>query len=399
MIHRSTNGGVSSDWIYSTIGDANSNANFIAPFILDPNDANRMLAGGASLWRSNNVKAASPTFSAIRGPGSSVLSAIAVAPGNSDIIWIGQNNGEVWKTTNGTAASPTWTAVDNNTGPNPFPTRYVTRIVVDPANPNIVYVTLGGFSPDNLWKTTNGGTTWADITGSGVSGLPDATIRGFARHPQMPNWLYAGTEVGLFESRNGGATWSTNEFGPANVSVDEVSFMHNSNTLLVATHGRGIWTANIPSLAGPVRSAVTLQDWSVTHAGQSVRMEVTTPGSETPLTIANVSLVAGGTYSFDPNVQPGTYDLYAKHGHFLRRRLGSVTLSISGATGQNFTLKNGDVDGDNEVGISDFALLSNAYNSTPADPNFNASADLNGDSEVGVGDYAILSSNFGLVGD
>ncbi|MEE8169609.1 MAG: hypothetical protein V3T70_03595, partial [Phycisphaerae bacterium] len=248
QIHRSLNGGGTASYIFSGIGDAGSDANFIAPFILDPNNPNRMLAGGRSLWRSNNVTslAPAPSWSAIRGPGSDRISAIAAAAGNSDVVWIGQNNGEVHRTLNGTAGSPSWSAVDNNGGTNPLPNRYVTRILIDPNDVNTVYVSFGGFSPDNLYRTTNGGAIWTDVTGSGATGLPDAPINGIARHPASANWLYVATEVGIFASGDGGATWTTTNAGPANVSVDEVVFMHNSNTLLAATHGRGIFTVVVP---------------------------------------------------------------------------------------------------------------------------------------------------------
>jgi photosystem II stability/assembly factor-like uncharacterized protein len=244
-LHRSTNGGMSASYIYAGIDDAGNDANFIAPFILDPNDPRTLLAGGRSLWRSTDVKAPVPAWSAIKGPGTDRLSAVAVAPGNSDIIWVGQNNGEIQRTNDGTADSPSWAAVDNNSGVNPLPNRFVTRIVVDPDASDVVWVCLGGFSPDNLWNTTDGGSTWADITGTGLAGLPDAPIRGFARHPEHPGWLYVGTEVGVFASDDGGASWSTSDFGPAGVSVDEVVFMHGSSTLLAATHGRGLFTIGI----------------------------------------------------------------------------------------------------------------------------------------------------------
>ncbi|MBX7135910.1 MAG: hypothetical protein K1X67_24845 [Fimbriimonadaceae bacterium] len=392
-LHRSTDGGVSSNWIYSGIADANANANFIAPFILDPNNANRMLAGGASLWRSNNVKAGTPTWAAIRPAGSDLISAIAVARGNSDIVWVAQNNGEVWKTTNGTAVTPTWTAVDNNGGSNPFPNRYVTRILVDPADANTVYVALGGFSPDNLWKTTNGGTSWVDVTGTGVTGLPDAPIRGVARHPNAPNWLYVGTEIGLFESRNGGTTWSTNAFGPANVSVDEVSFMHASNTLLAATHGRGIWTASIANPAGNITGTVSLGDWVGAVAGQQVTFEVMDTGTSTVQTTATATLGVGGTYSMNPNVPIGTYDVYVKASHWLRKARTTLSLTAGGVTGIGFTVTNGDIDGDNEVGIGDYGILSVQYGTT------NPQSDLNGDGEVDIADYSILSTHYGQVGD
>ena len=47
QIHRSKNGGASASYITSGLSDAGTAANFIAPFILDPNNSNTMLAGGA----------------------------------------------------------------------------------------------------------------------------------------------------------------------------------------------------------------------------------------------------------------------------------------------------------------------------------------------------------------
>ena len=78
---------------------------FIAPFVLDPNEANRILAGGSSLWRSNNVKSSPPTWAAIKTPSDSFISAVAVAPGNSNVVWVGHNNGKIFKTSNATAAT------------------------------------------------------------------------------------------------------------------------------------------------------------------------------------------------------------------------------------------------------------------------------------------------------
>lgn len=66
QIHRSTNAGTSASYIYSGIGDAGSRANFIAPFILDPNNPNTLLAGGQQLWRSVNVKASTPFYTSIK---------------------------------------------------------------------------------------------------------------------------------------------------------------------------------------------------------------------------------------------------------------------------------------------------------------------------------------------
>ena len=251
-IHRSTNGGASTAIICNGItegyGDATfgcgatatTEANFIAPFILDPNNNNRMLAGAKSLWVSNNVKAATPNWTTLKPPSgtssSFYISAISVAEGNSDIIWVGHNNGRVYKTTNGTATNPTWTQVSG------LPARMVLRILVDKSDTNRVYVSFGGFSAGNLQLTTNGGTSWTNISGT----LPSVPIGSIVRHPTNPSWLYAGTEVGLFTSENGGNSWTTTNDGPANVAVDEL-FWYDTTKLVAATHGRGMFMTTLGS--------------------------------------------------------------------------------------------------------------------------------------------------------
>jgi photosystem II stability/assembly factor-like uncharacterized protein len=232
MIHRSNNRGQSGEYIYNGIADAGGCANFIAPFILDPNNSNTMLAGGCSLWRSTDVKAPEPVWSNIK-PEGGPISAIAVAPGNSDAIWVGDNDGSLYKTSNGTSDSPAWSQVLG------LPSRYVTRITIDKNDNQIVYVTFGGFSPDNVWRTTDGGATWSDITGSGLTGLPDLPVRSLVINPNNSDWIYIGTELGIFASEDSGATWRVPHDGPTNTSVDELFWMGDS--LIAATHGRGLF--------------------------------------------------------------------------------------------------------------------------------------------------------------
>ncbi len=245
QVHRSSNGGTSASYIDGGISEAGSAANFIAPMLLDPSDPRRLFVGAASLWRTADARAGTVVWTNVKPAVGSNISAIAVSPSNPAVLWIGHNDGRIYKTTNGTAATPTWVAVDDNGGTNPLPNRYVQRLVFDRLDSNTVFVGLGGFSPDNLRKTINGGTSFVDLTGSGVTGLPSAPLNGIAQHPTLLDHLYVGTDVGIFASEDGGATWSTGNDGPADVSVDEVVFMHNSTTLLCATHGRGLWTISI----------------------------------------------------------------------------------------------------------------------------------------------------------
>lgn len=251
QIYRSTDGGASANYIDSGVGDAggaedfdpgetnDSSANFIAPFILDPNNPNTLLAGGLSLWVSTDAKDSTPVWTAIKASTGTPLSAIAVAAGNSDIIWVGDNDGSIYFTTNGTSGSPIW--FQANLGTPNLPARYCSRIAIDPHNSSTVYVTFGGFSSGNIWRTTNYGTNWTDIS----AGLPAAPINSVVIKPSDSSSLYVGTEVGVFASADGGATWSTSNDGPANVAVDELFWM--GDTLVAATHGRGCFSILVPS--------------------------------------------------------------------------------------------------------------------------------------------------------
>ena len=236
------------DWkpVPFRIPDArNQQALFIAPFVLDPNNSNRILAGGQSLWRTNNAKApnsptSGPQWSLIKSPSSGKISAIAITPGNSDRIWVGYERGEIWRSLNGTAVTPIWSQISGQ-GPNPIAAnRFCNQIFVSPHDPNTVLVVFGGFTAGNVWRTDDAGGNWANIAGA----LPAAPVRAVTIHPRNPDWFYIGTEVGVFASEDRGMTWSPTNEGPANVSVDDLFWMNDR--LICVTHGRGLFAIDLP---------------------------------------------------------------------------------------------------------------------------------------------------------
>ena len=240
-IFRSSNGGESPEIFFGgAIPDFNGNSLFIAPFILDANNPNTLLAGGMSLWRTNDAKFGQPpSFTSIKGPIGSYVSAIAIAPGNSEICWVGYQNGDVYNATDCTAAFPTWTRVDTNGAG--LPNRMVLRLTIDPTDPsgNRVYAAFGGFRPGNLWKTANGGASWSGVSGAGAASLPAAPVHDLEIHPSASNRLYAATEIGVFTSQDAGVTWQPPQDGPADVIVSELFWM--GRDLVAATFGRGLY--------------------------------------------------------------------------------------------------------------------------------------------------------------
>lgn len=289
-IQRSTNGGLNWSEISGGIGDTNrANCNFIPHFILDPNEPNRMLSGCRRLWRTNNVKTGSPTWTAIKPglglgpedpPSTNMLrqdhfaendprniSTVTVAPGNSNRIYVGHNNGQIYVTNNGLDAVPDWTRIDQ-LGATPPPARWVSRLVVDPNDPNVVYVSFMGWEPDNVWSFDLVSQEWTSLSGTnGPWPLPSTPVSALAVHATAPGWLYAGTDIGIFTSTDDGATWSAATQGPGTVPIDELIWKDNS-VLVAATYGRGMFLAD-------VSLEIAMGDPVPGIAGQSNRLTTT----------------------------------------------------------------------------------------------------------------------------
>jgi len=265
-LQRSSDGGQNFFSGIEPPGGGGDDYNFVTHFILDPNLQTRMFVAGRRIYRANNVKTGSPNWIMIKdviGPDSADPPArdhfeavpllngatVAVAEGNPDIVWVGYNNGQVWKTANGTSNTPTWTRVDENT--SALPDRFVSDIMIDRTNHNRVYVSFMGWTSDNVWRTTNAGNNWEQITGTGVHAIPSAPVGAFAVHRTKPGWLYAGTDIGLFTSSDDGASWTTYTDGPGTVPMAEMLW-HDDNTLVAITHGRGVFSAVIDPNQQPV---------------------------------------------------------------------------------------------------------------------------------------------------
>ncbi|MBI1890503.1 MAG: hypothetical protein HYS18_07655 [Burkholderiales bacterium] len=340
QLHRSKDGG----YTYNRVSDGLNDQyyNFIAPLILDPNDGNRFLAGGSQLWLATNAKAETVTMKSIKAAastsGGNNISAIAVHRGDSNIMWVGHNDGSLYRTANGTAATPTWTKISAS-----LPFRYVTRILIDPDNSQKVYVAYGGYDANNLYKTSNNGSAWSDISGD----MPSAPIRGLARHPTKPGWLYAGTEVGVFTSENDGASWSVSNDGPANVSVEDLFWMYNASTSLIAvTHGRGMFKVDL----SPGFVCKTVSDTNPNHvtAGRAYAKTTGTWVTTTTYYAKNSNAKLGTSKTAQvqlAEIFPGYFQAGACPSALAAPKVDSISASTSGMNA-TITVAASDVNGD-----------------------------------------------------
>ena len=182
-----------------------------------------------------------------------------------------------------------------------------------------------------------------------------------------------------------------------NPNDDNVGYW-SASTSVLPSWSYVVTVSNATAPPEAISGSVTLQNYG-TAAGTTITIEIRQPGTTTPVDSQTVALDANGNFNLTTLVQPGVYDMAAKGSHWLRKTLSNVTLTHSGLSGLAFSLVNGDINGDNRINLSDFALLRTAFGSTPTSSNWNPSADLNGDGRVNLSDFAILRTNFSQIGD
>ena len=279
-IQKSTDGGDS--FVDATNGITDSDGLFITPFALDPSDPNVMWSGGRRPWRTRDAAANwelaitydpngdpnAPSVWEAPSPSPDQISAIAIAPSNSNIVYMGTDNGWIVKTTQGDQPTPPddWVALGNAQGLRADDGGYgafVSSIAVDPTDPLIAYCTYSSFKVDpnsdaHVYRTEDGGDIWVSLDGyqnpdpnapEDPNVIPDIPCHWIAIKPDDPAVLYVGTEMGVFISEDTGQNWSRSDGVPYTV-VETLDFQNpddpNGNYTLVAfTHGRGAFTAHI----------------------------------------------------------------------------------------------------------------------------------------------------------
>lgn len=232
---------------------------FSAPYVLSPSNPSVLYAGRSHVYRSDDegVNWTATNGGSQLSSGNPVVS-LVVAPSSTDVVYAGTapiaGPAHVFRTTNGGAS---WDDVTNS-----LPDRYPSDIVVDPLDPDRVFVTLMGFGSSHVFMSNDGGDVWNDIGG----GLPDIPTSAVMLDPDYRDVIYVGTDLGIYFSLDAGGTWQPFNDGMPLAMVNDLEVYLAGRKLRAATHGNGAWERD---LFGPGACAAPgeVSDLMLGHGG------------------------------------------------------------------------------------------------------------------------------------
>lgn len=247
-ILRTTDGGQSAIKADHGIDWSGSQA-FVQPVRKCPGNDNVFLAATNRIWRTNDFFNSNAPSWAANSPGGDVregfgaIHSIAYVASDTacNSYAYGTQGGRVRMTQNG---GTTWVDLDPR---RMLPLRPITWLAFDPSNPNVLYATLSLFDDfppgrptGHVFKTTNVGadTTWRDI-----SPPSDTPFNVVAIDPRNPQRVYAGSDLGLWHSNDGGESWIKDglDVGLPNVSVYDIQINPTTNRTVIFTYGRSAY--------------------------------------------------------------------------------------------------------------------------------------------------------------
>ncbi len=166
--------------------------------------------------------------------------AVEVSPVNPDLVFVGEPNwssGRLYKTTDG---GETWASL-----PNFHIGTIYDGIACDPLNADIIYIVGGFLSTAEIYKSTNGGLSWAEISNN----IPRESIfpvfTGLAVNPLDPDNIFAlSYNRGFFQSHDGGGSWEDFNLNMETTVIMGYTLIDPVDTsrIFLAIDGGSVWT-------------------------------------------------------------------------------------------------------------------------------------------------------------
>ncbi|NND09919.1 MAG: glycosyl hydrolase, partial [Flavobacteriaceae bacterium] len=253
------------------LGESPYRFNWQTPILLSPHNQDILYLGGNKLMRSMNQgddwEAISNDLTTGGKKGNvayGTITTISESPFKFGLIYVGSDDGYVNVTEN---SGGSWERI-SDTFPKDL---WVSRVIASSHNKARVYVSLNGYRWDDfsvyIYMSDDYGSSWKNIS----AGIPASPVNVIKEDPDNENILYVGTDNGAFVSFNKGGNWEAFGKGLPNVAVHDIVIQSEAEDILLGTHGRSIYKADLEALhefgEGQPSDAVVFSTQSVRSSG------------------------------------------------------------------------------------------------------------------------------------
>jgi photosystem II stability/assembly factor-like uncharacterized protein len=229
---------------------------WVAPFILSPHNPDIVYHGMQYLMKSRDRgetwEYISPDLSyndknKMGDISYQTLTSISESPLRFGLIYVGTDDGRLHRTKD---EGKTWTEILSGVPGN----KWISRVEASRYDMGTVYMTQNGKRDDDfqvyIWRSTDFGSTWNDISGN----IPIGPVNVIREDPIDENILYAGTDIAVYLSKNGGDSWEVLGDLPSTY-VQDLVIHPRDNIIVAATHGRGLWVLDGNDVNGGKRQS------------------------------------------------------------------------------------------------------------------------------------------------
>lgn len=223
----------SDGWTFD-IGPDDPDPPWMAFIAIDPARTRRVFVGSRRVYRSVDDGASwAPKSPTLDG---SYITCIEISRADTDRLYVGTENGGIFVSADGGSS---WSG---NIASSALPGRTITRLRTTADDADLVYATVANFGNSHLFRSTDGGATWADADGGN---LPDSPHHALAIPSDDPDTIFVAGDAGVLRTDDGAATWTNITLNLPTVMVVDLVLHEPSNTLTAATYGRSTWQLDI----------------------------------------------------------------------------------------------------------------------------------------------------------
>lgn len=232
-MNKTIDGGVSFFGISDSIID---NGGWVTPYVINPVNTDILYAGYSAVWKTIDGGLDWEKVS----PSGTKIQYIEVSSSDPNVVYYSSYS-DIWRTDDG---GLTWINCNSNLPSG----QWISAFAISPANPNVVFLTLTGYTNGKkVYVTNNGGGSWDNITVN----LPNIPVNCIVHEAGTNAGIYVGTDNGVYYKDSNLVYWQTYDTGLPNVIVNELNIHYATGTIRAGTYGRGIWESPLKGPLGP----------------------------------------------------------------------------------------------------------------------------------------------------